>query len=242
MFTVYLVDDDRFILEELCNVIPWQDNYFEVAGYNTDPFAALEEILSLNPDVVFCDLKMPELDGNALIKKLKESGFDGEFVMISAYDSFQNVRTFFQQNGFDYILKPVRGEDVQIVLESLNTTLSKKHPPVDDEALTENPGFNHLLSYVREHFSEKITLEQLASRFGYSKNYICGMFQKYCGKSLNAYLTELRMLQARKLLQDKTVLIKEVAFRSGYTDYYHFFKVFKEYYGVSPKDMREAQV
>jgi AraC-like DNA-binding protein len=46
------------------------------------------------------------------------------------------------------------------------------------------------------------------------------------------------MKYAGELINDKTLLIKQIGVMCGYTDYYHFFKVFKNYYGVSPKEMR----
>lgn len=240
MFSVYLVDDDTLILEELINMVPWLDNGFEVVGNQTNPVTALEEIKFLKPDVVFCDLKMPVLDGNELIKRLKESGVDAEFVMISAYDDFENVRTFFQQSGFDYILKPVSENDIQMVLEGINGKLSKKKPAKSEEPLTENPGFNNLVRFVNERFSEKITLDMLSKKFGFSKNYICGLFSKHFNTSLTCYLTELRMKHAKELLTDKDMLIKEVAVSCGYPEYYHFFRVFKLYYGISPKEMQSG--
>ncbi|MCR5249293.1 MAG: response regulator [Lachnospiraceae bacterium] len=239
MYKVFLVDDDSFILEELVEMVQWAENGFEVSGSCTDPQEALRRIPELRPEVVFCDLKMPVMDGNELIRRLREAGVDCEFVMLSAYDSFENVRTFFQQTGFDYILKPVNNEDIQIVLERLMAKLAEKYPLEDREGLTENPEFNKLVTYLNENFEEKITLGGLAQQFGFSKNYICALFQKYYNKSLNLYLTDLRMAHARELLMDKTILIKEVAYHCGYMDYYHFFKVFKEHYGISPREMRE---
>ncbi len=240
MFSVYLVDDDTLILEELINIVPWLDNGFEVVGSQTNPELALEEISFLTPDVVFCDLKMPKIDGNELIKRLKEAGLDALFVMISAYDSFENVRSFFQQSGFDYILKPVNIDDIQMVLERMIGILAEKKKGEDSGTLTENPGFNQLVSYINEHYAERITLDMLSKRFGFSRNYICGLFSRHYNTSLSAYLTKLRMEHARTLLSDKTKLIKEVAVSCGYSDYYHFFRVFKSYYGVSPKEMKEA--
>ena len=240
MFSVYLVDDDTLILEELINMVPWLDNGFEVIGNQTNPVTALEEIKFLKPDVVFCDLKMPVLDGNDLIRQLKENGVDAEFVMISAYDSFENVRAFFKQSGFDYILKPVNEDDIQVVLERLNYKLSGKKPEKTEAALTENPGFNNLVKFVNENFSEKITLDILSKKSGFSKNYICGLFSKHFNTSLTCYLTELRMKHAKELLSDKNMLIKEVAVLCGYPEYYHFFRVFKLYYGISPKEMQSG--
>ncbi|MCR4655272.1 MAG: response regulator [Lachnospiraceae bacterium] len=240
MYSVYLVDDDTLILEELINIVPWLDNGFEVVGSQTNPELALEEIMFLMPDVVFCDLKMPKIDGNELIRRLKERGIDAAFVMISAYDSFENVRSFFKQSGFDYILKPVNIDDIQMVLERMVGMLAEKKKNEDVEVLTENPGFNQLVSYINEHYAEKITLDMLSKRFAFSRNYICGLFSRYYNTSLSAYLTRLRMEHAKMLLSDKTRLIKEVAVSCGYSDYYHFFRVFKSYYGVSPKEMKEA--
>ena len=243
MYSVYLVDDDSWILEELIEIVPWLDYAFEVIGSSTDPLRAVEEIEKLAPDVVFCDLKMPNMDGNELIKTLKEKGVTSEFVMLSAYDSFENVRAFFQQTGFDYLLKPVNNADIQIVLEGLDARLSKRAPLKDEnekDRLTENPGFNKIISYINDHYDEKITLNTLAKQFGFSKGYICGLFQKYFNKSLNLYLTEKRMELAKELLLDKSILVKDVAYRTGYADYYHFFKVFKNRYGISPKELRES--
>ena len=202
MYSVYLVDDDSWILEELVEMVPWLDYAFEVVGSSTDPLRAVEEIEKLSPDVVFCDLKMPNMDGNELIRTLKEKGVTSEFVMLSAYDSFENVRAFFQQTGFDYLLKPVNNADIQIVLEGLDARLSRRAPLKDEnekDSLTENPGFNKIISYINDHFDEKITLNTLAKQFGFSKGYICGLFQKYFNKSLNLYLTEKRMELAKEL-------------------------------------------
>lgn len=237
MYRAYLVDDDRFILEELTEIIPWMENGFEVIGSNTDPEKAMREIIELEADAVFCDMKMPKMSGNELIAKLKESGCKAEFVVISAYDDFENVRTFYRQSGFDYILKPVDIDDVRIVLEKLNSVLSKNRP-AEGGNVTDNPGFNSLVQYVDENFREKITLSSLAEKFGFSRNYICAPFQKYYNQSLSIYLTEKRMKYAGELIEDRTLLIKQIGVMCGYTDYYHFFKVFKNYYGVSPKEMR----
>lgn len=163
--------------------------------------------------------------------------------MISAYDNFENVRAFFQQSGYDYILKPVNNDDMQIVLEGLSERIAKKHPFSDDmkNVLTENKGFNNLILYVNEHFTEKLTLDFLSDKFGFSKNYVCGLFQRYYNKSLTRYITELRMKHARELLADKSRLVKDVALDCGYREYFHFFKVFKSFYGMSPKEMQDLR-
>lgn len=242
MYKAYLVDDEELILDELESVVPWMDNGFDVIGSLTNPKDAVMEILELKPDVVFCDLKMPEMDGLTFIETLKSKGADCEFVMISAYDSYENVRAFFQNNGFDYVLKPVQTEDIQLVLERLVMRLSSKKSMEEESLCTNNRRFDELVQYVDEHFDEKITLDMLAKKYNFSKNYICNLFAKHFNTSLTCYLTKKRMLHAKELLEDKSILMKEVATECGYSEYVHFFKVFKEYYGVSPKEVQGKNV
>lgn len=255
MYTAYLVDDEELILDEFIRTIPWMDNGFEVVGHNTSPNKAIEEIESIKPDVVFCDLKMIGMDGNELIKKLKEDGLSAEFVMISAFDSFENVRAFFQQSGFDYVLKPVSQDEIQLVLERLVMRLSEKRAGQHGSAEAElpdgedtdgqngvptgNANVNSMLAYIDENFSKKITLDMLSKQFGFSKNYICNMFAKHYHTSLTCYMTKCRMEHAKKLLGEGERLLKDIALECGYSEYVQFYKVFKEYYGISPKEMIE---
>ena len=240
MYTAFLVDDNALILEEMALSVPWMENGFEVIGRCSDPVTALERILAKMPDVVFCDLKMPRMDGNQLVLAARARGYNGQFVMISAYDTFEDVRAFFQQEGFDYLLKPARNDEIQLVLERLAKRLAAKkaQAPCEGETLSANPAFISLVGYLNAHYSEKITLDELSIRFNLSKSYICNLFTKHYNTTLTCFVTELRMKAAATLLQDKTRLLKEVACLCGYSSYVHFFKVFREYYSVSPKQMR----
>ncbi|MCR5670605.1 MAG: response regulator [Butyrivibrio sp.] len=239
MYSVYLVDDDTLILEELINIIPWMDNGFEVIGNSTDPETALLQIPELRPDVVVCDLKMPKMDGNELMKKLRDLGCDSEFIMLSAYDAYEDVRAFYRGSGFDYILKPVNGDDMQMVLAGISKKLSDKDPKQADVGETENEGFNNLVRYIDEHYAEKISLEMLAKKFGFSKNYICELFTKYYNTSLIRYLTDIRMMRAGELLKDKKKQIKDVALSCGYQNTAYFYRVFKSYYGMTVGEYKD---
>ena len=238
MYKVYLVDDDSIILEELESRVPWMENGFEVVGCCTDPVKAIEEVGSLLPDVLICDLRMPEMDGNEMIRRIREKRLSCEFVMLSAYDEYDDVRTFFKQSGYDYILKPINDEEIRIILEKLYVKISAKLPEEDLQAVTENPAFNELLKYLDEHFAEKLTLEQIAEKFGFSKNYICQLFKKHFDTTFSIYITKKRMIRAKEMLTDKTLSVKEIAFDLGYTDYHHFYRTYKNYYGYSPKENR----
>ncbi len=92
MNTVYLVDDDPIILEYLMMKRSlFIECGFEICGAETNPLKALEEIRRSRPDVLFSDLKMPELSGIGLLKQLSSDRCKPLFVLISAYSDFADV-------------------------------------------------------------------------------------------------------------------------------------------------------
>lgn len=177
MYSVFIVDDDAVILDEIINSVPWMDNGFEVIGYSTSATDSIQTIISLMPDVVFTDLRMPEMDGIDMIKELSSLSVSCEFVMLSAYGTFGNSRRFFKEKGFDFLLKPIDQKEVQFLLESLAEKLSSKKPaePILDTTNT-NTSFLMLVEYLNEHFQEKHTLESLSNQFNLGPNYICNLF------------------------------------------------------------------
>lgn len=242
MYQAYLVDDDEIILEELVRQIPWLDNGFAVAGYSSKPQTALAEIARIRPDVVFSDLKMPGMDGLALLRHLSEAKAGCEFVMVSAYGEFEDTRSLFVLGGFDYLLKPVQAEDAGLLLERLNRRLNEKlGEPAAALSPCANQNFNELVRYITQNSKEKFTLEKLGRQFGLNPNYICNLFAKHYGTTLTRFVTGLRMQQACRLVEGSTSSLKSIAIDCGYPDYYHFFKVFKEHFGLSPTQYRKQK-
>lgn len=234
MFKVFIVDDDELIVKQIEKEVPWMDNGFEVVGTEINSKRAVERVLELKPEVVFSDLKMPFLDGHSFMRVVREQGVDTEFVMLSAYGTFEDARSFFQQEGFDYLLKPLQVQEVQLVLEKLANKLAKKYPQRVAEEETANPAFSELVAYVREHYNERFTLEQLGKKFGLSAGYICTLFAKHYNTTLTCFVTKERMVRAVELMKDKNSSLKNIAMECGYKDYFYFNKVFKGYYGMAP--------
>ena len=93
--------------------------------------------------------------------------------------------------------------------------------------------------YLDEHFAEPISLDQLARMLNVSPFYLSHVFSRESDFSLFTYLTNLRMRRARALLQAGTVNVTEAAHAVGYDDEGYFSKVFRKYFGVPPRDLRD---
>ena len=242
MYGVYLVDDEKLMIDSVISAISWPENGFEVIGFNTDPVLAAVEIISLKPDLVISDLKMPRLDGISLMKTLKDARMDCEFIMLSAFGEFEASRDFFLLGGVDYLLKPLDPQEAALVLEKLSRKFAeKKHlSPSTTPVKTHTKAFDELVSYITENYEEKYTLDSLSRQFNISPNYICNLFSKHYDSTLTIFLTSIRMREASKMLRETDAPLKEIAARCGYPDYYYFSRIFKSYFGISPTEYRET--
>ncbi|WP_141501659.1 response regulator [Paenibacillus luteus] len=94
--------------------------------------------------------------------------------------------------------------------------------------------------YIRSSFGEELTLAQIAEHVHLSPNYLANLFKKDTGMTINAYMTEVRLEEAKRmLLDDNRLLIHDISERIGYKDSKYFTKLFKREFGLSPSEYRE---
>ena len=94
------------------------------------------------------------------------------------------------------------------------------------------------LRYMQEHLSEEISLSVLADEFHLNPQYISQLFKNEIGVGFLAYLTNIRMEKAKKLLLSTALSVTEISSRVGYGDYRVFTKVFKKTEGITPSQFR----
>jgi len=87
--------------------------------------------------------------------------------------------------------------------------------------------------------ARRITLKEMARMAGTSVPYFCGRFKKVFGLSPVECLIQHRMHHAAHLLNNRNLTISEIAVQVGYEDLFHFSKMFKKHFGVSPRAMRQ---
>lgn len=95
------------------------------------------------------------------------------------------------------------------------------------------------IRYIKEHLSEKLTLNQVASHIGLSPNYLSSQFKKELGKSFVDYITECRVDKAKELLMSTDMKSHEVAEATGFIDNSYFSKTFKKITGKRPSAFRK---
>lgn len=92
--------------------------------------------------------------------------------------------------------------------------------------------------YIDNHFTN-ITLTDTAKYFGFNPNYFSNMVKQKTGKSFVDHVDERRMQEARTLLAQPDISLKEIISRVGYSSKSFFYKKFNQYYHMTPAAMRE---
>ncbi len=137
MYKVLLVDDEPLALMGIRKTFMWSKYGYEIIGEKTNPVEALEVIERENPDVVFTDIRMPEISGLDLIKKSRRKGINSEFVIISGFSEFTYAQEAIRNGAFDYCLKPLHPEEGKKLLDKLTKYLENKEEKRNIEVLDE---------------------------------------------------------------------------------------------------------
>lgn len=97
------------------------------------------------------------------------------------------------------------------------------------------------MKFIREHFTEKISVADICRAVGYSKSTVLATFKKEFSTTVNSYLNALRLEKARAMLENESASVNEIALSCGFADQSYFSKVFSQTYHVTPTEFRRAR-
>lgn len=126
MNKVLIVDDETIVRVALKSLVDWQEYGFTVEADFINGRQALEYMREHRVDLMFSDMKMPEMSGIQLLENLNREGKSPVTVVLSGYDDFELVRESFRLGAYDYLLKSdLTKENMERLLTSLNKSVFK---------------------------------------------------------------------------------------------------------------------
>jgi len=96
--------------------------------------------------------------------------------------------------------------------------------------------------YISQNYAQEVSLDTLADLTGYSKTYLCRIFHKNTGVTINTYLNKVRISNAAQLLAATDMDLMDVGRATGYNSVFHFIKTFKKMVGVPPGMYRKSEL
>lgn len=127
MLKILLVDDEPNVRQGVKMMIPWDELGLEVIGEGEDGDDGLEKILTLNPDIVIADVKMPGMTGIQMIEAAQKRGYDGKCLILSGYSDFTYAKEAMSLGVKGFILKPVDEDELIDALKNLCKEIKEEH-------------------------------------------------------------------------------------------------------------------
>ena len=242
-YTVLVVDDETLIARNIKRSIERENPHFEVVEICSTGLEALEFIKNNPPQVVFTDIRMPEMDGLELARNISANYPFITCVIVSGFNDFEYAKTAMECNVQHYILKPINKDELNNCLSKIETAILSKYPDLknameDDYATSPEEIVNLIKTYIHENYHTTVDFGEMSKNMGFSQPYLTKIFSKYAKVNPSTYLKEYRIKVAKQLLADKANSLSAISEQTGFADQFHFSKSFKSVTGLSPSEYR----
>lgn len=157
---------------------------------------------------------------------------------IKILDSFysKKEKNIFKMNIYNYFNMKLSFKEVITLLTNYLTVTIKQ---IEDEKENQNNTIIELCKeYINGHYSEDLSLSNLAEKFYFNQSYFSTLFKKKTSVNFSEYLKNIRLKEAEKLLANTNMKIYQISKKVGYNDAKYFNRIFKNEYGLSPKEFR----
>ncbi len=150
---------------------------------------------------------------------------------------FNDINQEYNQKdaGFDFMLR----SDLSKLLVQMFRLYEKAEKGVDRNEQPHEQMISESVNYLRAHCSDNITGEDLANRYYLSTSYFNRIFREITGCSVTQMQQKFRMEAAQDRLDHTNATITEIASEVGYRDMKNFYKIFRKFYGCTPKQYRD---
>ena len=182
------------------------------------------------------------MDGLTMLAALRSEHKNLQVIILTGYRDFDYAREALNLGVFRYLVKPSKMKELDEAMESLSERLagassSDQEPTADDNTTANNFIVKQAISYIEQHYKEKLTLTDVAEKV-YVSHWHLSKLLNSTGKSFSDVLNEIRIENAKELMEDSSLHIADISDRVGFADTAHFSRVFKKYTGMSANEYR----
>jgi ligand-binding sensor domain-containing protein/DNA-binding response OmpR family regulator/nitrogen-specific signal transduction histidine kinase len=243
-YSILIIDDNEEMRNYLSNKFNKFFNVFTAKNGEEGVQLAIKEI----PDVIVCDLMMPVLDGIGAIKMLREN-FNTchiPIILLTANSSEQQRIEGIKTGADDYITKPFNFNYLKLKIDALISQRNKiiqsfsKNPELSMSILTNSEEDKNFIEKVNEIVEKSIgeadfNVNSIAATMGLSRTIFYKKTKEITDKTPHEFIINIQMKKAVSLLKNTNYTIAEISVICGFSDTSYFSKIFKKYFGMSPK-------
>lgn len=223
-----VVDDERparYVVCSLLEEMGWPASCLFEAASGSELLSRTPEI---RPDCAFVDIRMPGMDGLAAIEAASPRCPGTRWVVTSSYAEFEYAQTAIRLGVTEYLLKPVRAEELAACLGRLGLL-----PGGPDE----DPVLGPVIVYLKRNYNADVSVADAAALVGLTPNYLSTLFHRRTGLTISDYLARQRIQEAGRLIRGG-MSVAQAAREVGYADARYFARKFKTLTGALPSEMK----
>lgn len=251
--TVLIIDNDIEILWLISEI--FADEYNVIPMNN--PLKIEETLSSIQPDIIICDVMMPQSSGIELAKRIKDDKKTSHIplILISAKYTVEEQIEGLASGAEMYISKPFNTDYLQTSVKHLisrkETLKSYFNSPLSAFELSEgklvhkeNTKFvQDILDIIDKNImNKKLSTQFIAEELNISSRHLYRRLNEINSESPADMIKESRLHIARNLLLNTKMTIDEVIYKSGFSNRATFFRAFSQKYGCTPKEFREKEM
>lgn len=250
-YSLLVVDDNEQITSLLENIL--SDKYvIHKASNGKKALALLDEE---RVDLIISDILMPDMDGLALCKIIKENIQTSHIpvILLTAKVEIEDRIEGLQVGADSYIPKPFHPEHLFIRIEKLIERMElirKKFQNIAGEELTQlstgiserdDVFFSKITACIQKHLSEpEFNADEIGEEVGMSKASLYRKVKTITGLTPHGLIKQYRLKKAADLLRDSNLSVSEVIYETGFNSRSYFYKSFNEMFHCHPKDFNKT--
>lgn len=171
MLKILIVDDEALVRAGIRVLLDWEKHGFEIVGEASDGEDAWQSILTLKPDIIFTDIRMPKMDGMELLKKIKKHNLSVFSIILSCFDDFDLVREAMKLGACDYIRKlSVTPDSVLNVLNEIRPKIqaTKNTASASSGIKTEDLKYLLVRKLIDKSYNDSFQISNIIQNLGFS--------------------------------------------------------------------------
>ena len=246
--TVAIIEDDADMMRQNRDMV---GRYFRTVGF-VNGKEGLEGICAMHPDLVLCDVKLPDMDGYEVIRRMRENPGTADIpvIILTAFDDEEHQLKAYKAGADEYMVKPC---NYKLLLARMVQLIKWKEAhktqtdPTQSHDIQGTPQGTVVESRADKLFMEnvaRLTVDNLGSmalnadflaeRMHMGRTKFFGKMKQLLGVTPNKYIMDKRLEVAADLISSGGHTITEVCYKVGFSTPSYFNKCFKQKYGVAP--------
>lgn len=222
----------------------------------TNGLRGWHKVETILPDIIIADLRMPEMDGMELTKKVRGDNRTSHIpvILLTAVTDMESRMQGLKAGADDYITKPFNGEFLLTRIENLLVQRRKLQqfyrsqlvsssnvvslPPVENRK-QDDSFMRKLIQVMNDNIeNSELNIDMLASEFNMSRTVFFTKIKSLTGFSPVEFIREMRFERAAEYMRTTNMSISEISYQVGIDDPRYFSRCFKQKFGETPSDYK----